>query len=178
MAVNIDYLVRLRLKFCKELIDLSLRTGKPHVVGTEVKTPYYGNWKLFCRFYPDRMDLGIILINGEGEKIKQTIKIVEEDSNLRNGSKVYYFLCGGYKSRTLYSDGTGFYSRRSFKHSYHRQRIGHKNRLISPKTEPYRKNGKELYRGQLTPYGKRVQKYEEYENRRELEIARWIIKKF
>lgn len=176
MAVNIDCLVKIRFSFVKGLILEALRTGKEKVGRAEVNTPHFGRLEIACAFFPERMELGFLLTNENGEEVKQRVKIVEEDSNLRNGSKVYYFLCGWCKCRTLYSDGKGFYPRKVFRHSYQRQRMSHKERAVSPKKEPYRAYGKEYYRGKLTPYGKRLRSFEVYEEKREQAIIKDCIK--
>lgn len=178
MATNIDYLVRFKLSSIKGAIAEALRTGKAMGGKYEVNTPYFGKWEFSCVFLPERMELGLHLINGEGKEIKQMVEIIEEDSNLRNGSKVYYFKCRRYKCRTLYSDGTGFYPRQTFRHTYQRQRLSHRDRVISPTKEPYKAYGKETYRGKLTPYGKRLRRYEEREERRETEIVKGMMKFF
>lgn len=98
----------------------------------------------------------------DGEQHRQQITILQEESNLVAGSFVYYFLCPhGYKCKKLFYIGNRFRSRRSFRHSYGRQRQSHHQRAISPYPEPYRDYGKRYYRGELTPYGKRCLRYEE-----------------
>ena len=178
MAINIDYLVRFKLSYIKEDIAEALRTGKEVGAKTEVNTSLFGRWELSCVFFPKRMELGLLLINGDGQTIKQMVEIKEEDSNLNNGSKVYYFLCRGHKCRTLYSNGTGFYPRQVFRHCYQQQKLSHRDRIVRPKKEPYRAYGKEFYRGKLTPYGKRVRSYNRYEERREEEIIKGMLRFF
>lgn len=102
----------------------------------------------------------------EGQYYKQRIPILREGSNLISGSFVYYFLCPyGYKSRQLFYILNRWRSRRSFWHSYNSQNQSHRQRIFNHSTEPYRRYGKEYYRGELTPYGKRCLRYEEKEER-------------
>lgn len=164
MAVNIDCLVKLKLNSVKKIITEAIRTGEARAGKSKIKSPYVGEWETALAFFPDKMEL-VALITKEGKEIKQKIGVIEEDSNLRNGSKVYYFSCRGYKCRTLYSDGTGFYPRAAFRHIYGKQKQSHKEREIAYMAEPFRAYGKETYRGRLTPYGKRLQRYKEYEIR-------------
>lgn len=164
MAINIDCLVKLKLSSVKKIITEAIRTGEARAGKSKIKSPYVGEWETALAFFPDKMEL-VALITKGGKEIKQKIEVIEEDSNLRNGSKVYYFSCRGYKCRTLYSDGTGFYPRAAFRHIYGKQKQSRKEREIAYMAEPFRAYGKETYRGRLTPYGKRLQRYKEYETR-------------
>ena len=115
-------------------------------------------------FDPSTMELTIEWTDEDEETYKRKIQIVAERSNLPslNGSVVYYFVCPrtGHKSRILYKVGSYFWSRRAFKAVYPQQMESRHSRAISYREEPYRKHGKEYYRGKLTPYGKRCIRYE------------------
>ena len=118
----------------------------------------------------------------EGQLYKQRIPILQEDSNLISGSFVYYFLCPyGYKSRQLFYIANRWKSRRSFRHSYNSQNQSHRQRTFNHSPEPYRRYGKEYYRGELTPYGRRCLRFEEKEERTEeafLERAAKILLRY
>lgn len=112
----------------------------------------------------------------EGRKHNQSIGVVGEPCNIRSlsGTYVYYFVCPltGAKCRILYKTiGGGFCSRKALKNAlYPLQMDSHKFRYINYPPEgkqPYRRNGKEYYRGKLTPYGKRCQRYEKAVERQE-----------
>lgn len=117
-----------------------------------------------------------------GKDLTQRIEVEQQESHLIAGAHVYYFLCPVLHRRCkkLYLIGDGFRCSRAFKHHYPQQNKSHVDRLYyeyhSP--EPYRDNGKMYYRGKLTPYGKRVQKYEEKIRETEQEIFLRIRKKF
>lgn len=179
MAVNIDCLIRIKLSDFKPLIKEAISRGKPMQGSGKVGSGHIGAFSLDCSFFPDEMRLSITLTDEEGtQTAKQSIRVKAEKSNLI-GSNVFYFVCNGFKCRTLYSDGRGFYSRKAFSHSYSSQRKGHRQRIASPKeVEPIRKGGKMYYKGKLTPYGKRVQKFNAYEERREGLFFEEIYKKF
>lgn len=107
-----------------------------------------------------------------GESYLQRIDIQAEESNLIKGSEVYYFLCAsGNKSRTLFYIGNVWKDRRSFRHRYGYQTRSRQQRELNlfhqthGEQPPYRRNGKEYYRGKLTPYGKRLQRWYEKEER-------------
>ena len=102
----------------------------------------------------------------DGETYKQHITLIEEESNLVSGSIVYYFLSSGFKCRKLFYIGGRWRDRRSFRHKYESQSKSHLQRTFNHLPEPYRRYGKEYYRGKLTPYGKRCMRYEERGNRK------------
>lgn len=104
----------------------------------------------------------------EGEQHSQTIPIVRRESNLIRGSFVYYFLCPfGYKAKKLFYIGSSFRSRRAFPHRYRQQTLSRQRREVARGNgeEPFRRYGKEYYRGKITPYGKRCKRFLENEER-------------
>ena len=104
----------------------------------------------------------------EGEQHSQTIPIVREESHLISGSFVYFFLCPfGYKAKKLFYIGSSFRSRRAFSHRYYRQNLSRQRREVSKGSgdSPYRRYGKEYYKGRITPYGKRCKRFLENEER-------------
>lgn len=113
----------------------------------------------------------------EGQLYKQRIPIIQEESNLISGSFVYYFLCPyGYKSRQLFYIANRWRSRRSFRHSYNNQNQSHLQRTFNHSPEPYRRYGKEYYRGELTPYGRRCLRFTEKEDRTEVAFLKRAAK--
>lgn len=119
----------------------------------------------------------------EGRRYEQNIYVVGEPSNIRSlsGTFVYYFLCPrtGVKCRTLYKiGGRGFYSRKALpKALYPIQKESKALRYIRHGyDEPYRRHGKEYYRGKLTPYGKKCQRYEVAVERSEEDLITWTSK--
>lgn len=123
------------------------------------------DYSLRFSFDPSTMELTIKCKEGDGEEFEQKVKVIAEKSNLPSlsGSKVYYFICPrqGVKCRKLFKIGSYFWSRRAFKASYPNQRESRNNREIAFVEDPTRKGGKEYYRGKLTPYGRRLQRYDE-----------------
>lgn len=99
----------------------------------------------------------------EGVEREERIRIERRESNLRKGSSVYYFICpySGYRGRLLFTDLKKVLSRRAFRHYYEAQTLSRRDRLFRDMNarEPYRRNGKEFYRGRPTPYGRRVERY-------------------
>lgn len=106
-----------------------------------------------------------LIWNDGGQKYRQRIKILPDESHLIAGTYVYYFLCPfGYKSKKLFYVGGVFRSRRTFRHEYKGQNQSRRDRKIkhlTDKGDPYRDYGKPYYKGKLTPYGKRCERYEE-----------------
>lgn len=128
-------------------------------------------------FDPSRMRLLISFEDERGNKVERAIQVVQERSNLPNsGAYVYYFLCPrlGVKCRTIYRVGSYFWSRGTIKALYPLQMMSSHTRQISCRDEPYRQGGKRYYRGKLTPYGKRCNKYEEYSQRQISVMWNWL----
>lgn len=117
-----------------------------------------------------RMELSWVDENERSQR--ETIFFKSKPSNLGDGI-TYYFVCPrtGALCRRLYFTDRYITSRNGFrKPLYLSQARSHKQRDLFP-TEPYRENGKMYYRGKLTPYGKRVERYEQKMERAE-EIQR------
>ena len=112
----------------------------------------------------------------EGEQHKQRIGVIAEPSNIPSlsGTYVYYFVCPqtGAKCRVLYKivEG-GFYGRKALKYArYALQMESKKLRYIHyppEEKQPYKRYGKEYYKGKLTPYGRKCQRYEKAVERQE-----------
>jgi len=175
----------IRLNWFMPLIKRAIETGEE--VTTKKPLPLKG-LDYTITFFPV-VAIGIdgritltIEWRDEGQLYKQRIPILQENSNLISGSFVYYFLCPyGYKSRQLFYIANRWRSRRSFRHSYSNQNQSHLQRSFNHSPEPYRRYGKERYRGELTPYGKRCLRFEEKEERTEeafLERAAKILLRY
>lgn len=95
--------------------------------------------------------------DGEGRKT-QYLPIVEQQSNLKAESKVYYFLRDGRKVRKLYLYKGEFRSRYEFPNLYATQ-LQTKQQRERDRRNPAEPNRKKTYRGKLTPYGKKLKKY-------------------
>lgn len=119
-----------------------------------------------------------LLLKWEG--MRQDIRIVREESRLVRGTYVYYFLCPyGYKSFKLFYINGEWRSRRSFKAYYAQQMKSKKWRELDYlSVPPPFDNGKrkEYYRGELTPYGKRLRRYRQQQDRGEEALAKYIFK--
>ena len=159
-STNIDCLIRLRLSLFLPCIKQGMEEGRDLTLTLNVNHLSYGRICYFATFYKDAMAF-VFRWAYDGQERRQLIRIMEQESNLANGSKVLYFLCGGHRCRTLYSDGRGLYSRNQFSHHYGQQGEGRLDRTIRHLDNPERKFGKETYRGKVTPYGRRLQRFYE-----------------
>lgn len=111
-----------------------------------------------------------LVYDHDGQRHDDTVLLRWKQSNLNNGG-FYYFICPvtGRSCRKLYLVGGRFVSRFAFRASYSSQTVGPATRnglynqlLQFSKYEefaaqPYRK---ETYNGKLTPYGRKLQRYD------------------
>lgn len=157
------------IKVLSPLIKRGVREQKAYIASGL----YIGELSYSFAFDPSTMALTIEW-REENDTYKRKIRIESERSNLPSlrDSLVYFFICPqtGHKSRILYKVGSFFWCRRAFRAVYPQQMESRRNRAISYRDEPYRKYGKKYYRGKLTPYGVRCQRYE----LRELNVLRQI----
>ena len=102
------------------------------------------------------------------EKIMQyDVAIIERAANLGKGV-VRFFLCPitHKPCRKLYLYGDRFISLRAMRGAMYRSQIKSKLDRVMPSGWasddfiPYKRYGKMYYRGRLTPYGKRIKRYE------------------
>lgn len=102
----------------------------------------------------------------DGRERKQKINITSLPSNLIEGVNCPYFVCPQTHRycRKLYTDGSAFASRYSFPHTYSDRNQSKQGRQLAAvikamqdvdEPHPYRK---ETYRGEITPYGRRMRK--------------------
>lgn len=104
--------------------------------------------------------------NGDTHKHYHII-IVERAANIGSGV-VRFFECpiSGHLCRKLYLYGDMFVSRRVMRGAMYRSQVNSKLDRMMPSgwgTDdfiPYKRYGKMYYRGRLTPYGKRIKRYE------------------
>ena len=165
----------------------SLRNFAPHIKRAikEGEEMYYtqplelGGVGYTISFEPKEMIVKIGWTE-EGEKYEYKVKVLQERSNLPSlsGSMVYYFICPrtGQKARVIYRVGNYFWSRRALDARYYLQTLSRHSRTISHREDPHRKNGKEYYRGNLTPYGKRLKKYYDHEEQVVEELSKFLSK--
>ncbi len=104
----------------------------------------------------------------QGNACSETLPIVERRSNL--GLGYFYTLVCPFSHRPcrkfLVCEDGYLVSRHDFPRFHYSKQYETKNALLSAfgyiwDKDPYRKNGKEYYRGKLTPYGRKLRKCEE-----------------
>ena len=154
--VIIENTYRITLSLLKERLRKWRESSTPQ--GLRLSFPDYD---ITVVYNPQARD---IVFKGTGAAVE--VKIKEEESNLGRG-KVLYFLCPitQRKCRTLYTDGRVFVSRYAFPHRYEKQTINSSYRYTKGMADPYRERGKTTYRGKITPYGKRMLRYEKHLHR-------------
>lgn len=162
--MNIEDNPRIGLSLLSPLLKAVAKTGKAHSV---VETFYIHGYDYTLRTrFSAAMENGSIYLTIDwtrDREFSQKIEIIQEESNLVKGSYVYYFLVDGYKSRKIYYVGGIWKSRRAFRHLYAQQgqsRLMREFQLLN-RENPYTPKGKEYYRGKITPYGKRLKRYNE-----------------
>lgn len=174
------------LRYVSPLLKAALQKQKPIELKDAMEL---GDIVYTIGFEPMYMEL-TLQWEEYGVRRKQSINIIAEPSNIRSlsGVFVYYFLCPrtGTKCRILYKleDG-GFCSRKAMPNSLYPLQMGSKllRYIHYPPEgkEPYKRYGKAYYRGRLTPYGKRCQRYESALERQDEAFCKGIsniIKRF
>lgn len=164
---------QIRLCWFLPLIRAAERTGRAYGLKEPVELSGW-DYSLFLtpeiRINEDGLLALTLRWEDEGEQHSQTIPIEREESHLIKGSFVYFFLCPfGYKSKKLFYIGSSFRSRRAFPHRYRQQTLSRQMREAERGRgeEPFRRYGKEYYRGKITPYGRRCKRFLEDEERRQ-----------
>lgn len=120
--------------------------------------------------------------NGDTHKHYHII-IVERAANIGSGV-VRFFKCpiSGHLCRKLYLYGDMFVSRRVMRGAMYRSQVNSKLDRVMPKGFaaddfiPYKRYGKMYYRDRLTPYGKRIKRYEGIVDRAWVQLERNIIR--
>ena len=168
---------KINLRLLLPLIKAAEQTGQPYGLKEPVSLSGW-DYTLFVApeiwIDEDRLITLLLKWEDEGEQHSQTIPILREESHLISGSFVYYFLCGGYKAKKLFYIGGQFRSRKSFPHRYPGQNLSRRSRETRYRQNPERKYGKQRYRGRLTPYGLRLQRYYERESRAAQGIVEYL----
>lgn len=114
-----------------------------------------------------------------GEQYRQEIEIIRQPSGLVQGANLYYFLCPyGYKSFKLFYINGEWRSRRSFKAYYAQQMKSKRDRALEyfSQAKPYEIHGKLHYRGKPTPYAKRLQRYDQRQDKAEEALNKYIFR--
>ena len=159
---------RLRLSRFLPLLRATDETGRETYSQTPL-TLRGGGYSLYILPRVSKGEDGGLLLSlrwvygGQSEAHGQDVPIIREESHLVPGTYVYYFTCpSGCKCKKLFHVGGRFLSRRAFSHRYYEQGRSRQQRATDSLMEeqPYRTNGKEYYRGRLTPYGARCIRYE------------------
>jgi len=126
-----------------------------------------------------KMDAGELYIipswtdSETGKRLQQRIRVEQQESHLIAGAHVYYFICpvSDQRCKKLYLICNGFRCRKTFRHYYPQQHKSHRERIKTYDGDaPYRAYGKQYYRGKLTPYGKRVQRWENKEEQSSIQL--------
>lgn len=121
----------------------------------------------------------------DGERhLKYTVFIYTQAANIGNGV-VRFFDCPITHElcRKLYLHGDMFVSRKAMKGVLYRCQAASKHERAMPSGWasddfiPFRRYGKTHYRGKLTPYGKRIERYQNIVNRCETMATDWIFRK-
>ncbi len=114
-----------------------------------------------------RMVLSLNYVVNQEKQMSYNVTIIERTANLGKGV-VRFFLCPitHKPCRKLYLYGDRFVSRRAMRGVLYRDQAETKIARLIPfamnndETNPYRRYGKPYYRGKITPYGKRLERYE------------------
>lgn len=115
-----------------------------------------------------RMVLSLHYVVNQEKQMHYNVTIIEREANLGKGV-VRFFLCPiTYKPcRKLYLYDGVFVSRRVLRGAMYRSQTKSKlDRVMPPGFAaddfiPYKRYGKTHYRGKITPYGKRIKRYED-----------------
>lgn len=156
--VVIDELGRIKLSDFRKIIRTARATEKR--MGTQFSLCGI-SYKAY--FLPDMMMLILNWKIGEEEKV-QKIYLREAQSNL-GLNPVLYFVCpfSGKSCRKLFTDGRKFFSMHALTDgfTYQDRNASRRDRLLSKglKEPPESTNRKPYYRGELTPYGKKLLRY-------------------
>ena len=111
-----------------------------------------GSASLSVETYEAAAYLTISYKTGQGEVVRQQIKLIHQPSNLGRG-KVWYFICPqtGGKCRKLYRMGRYFYSQKAFSTAiYASQAESKMMRLAKPAPPPWPKGKPKMYEGLYT----------------------------
>lgn len=156
--VVLNELGRVKLSDFKKLIATARKTGNRMGIDFSLCGISYKAY-----FLPERM---MLLLNWffDGEEYVERILFREAESNL-GLNPVLYFVCpySGKSCRKLFTDGRKFFSMHALKDgfTYQERNASRRDRLLSKglKEPPESTNRKPYYRGELTPYGRKLLRY-------------------
>lgn len=168
MAITIDFYLSLSIKDCKQMGFLApdaLKTGTINWLRNGEKTAS-------ITFATDtRKNTALMLYQYEGEPVKEVIKLMYQQSNLKGNRRgYYYFVCpvSGKRCRKLYLVNGKFVGRAAFRPLYQQQAQSRKQRnssvskrlelLIAVDRYQRQRYRRETYKGKQTPYGRKVSK--------------------
>lgn len=156
-----------RIAHAEELFQLNKDIFKGELV---FKVGWRDSPRIYkCKYFVevDNVEVDVRAVRFEWERdgkiYSQRFSIVTAPSNL-GLNPVHYFLCPHTNKlcRKLYTDYRGFYSRWAFTHTYSKRNLSKYNRVLfgmvdaMVETDKEYKYRKERYRGELTPFGKRM----------------------
>jgi len=170
MAKVIENYIRLTVKDCKRLGYFRPNADTSGVI----RWTQGGNTVASVGFRTNLLGtvpFAVLTYNYEGSPVRTNITLRFKPSNLKEGTGYYYFVCPvtGLSCRNLYLVGGEFISRVAFRPLYRQQTETHSKSNVSLDavraltkyedlvTAKYRRL---TYRGNLTPYGRKVEKYE------------------
>ncbi len=121
----------------------------------------------------------------DGERhMKYNVFIYEKEANIGNGV-VRFFDCPITHTlcRKLYLYGDMFVSRKAMRGALYRSQAVSKHERAMPSGWasddfiPFRRYGKTHYRGKITPYGKRLERYQNIVSQCETMASDWLFRK-
>ena len=124
------------------------------------------------------------IVDGE-RNMSYNVYIYEQEANIGKGV-VRYFDCPITHNlcRKLYFNGSMFVSRKAMRGAMYRcQAMSKWQRTMgsgwaSDEFIPFKPYGKTHYRGKLTPYGKRIERYQNHVEKCETIATDWLFNKF
>lgn len=156
--VVLNELGRVKLSDFRNMIRESRKSGKPMITNFNLCGLSYR-----AIFAPDKM---ILYLNWKrnGDEYVEKIRLSEAKSNL-NLNPVLYFICphSGRRCRKLFTDGFKFFSMkalsRGFTYSERNESKRYRGLSKVMKEPPSTSKRKMYYRGRLTPFGRKMEKY-------------------
>ena len=169
MATTIDDYIRLTVKDCKRLGFFVPNADTNNVVrwtqGKNVVASVQFGTNL-----TGAVPYAVLNYRYKNEPVHTELTLRFKPSNLKEGTGYYYFVCPvtGLSCRNLYLVNGQFVSRTAFRPLYKKQAERHRRDGLGVLLDiadyermtnaPYRRL---TYRGKLTPYGRKVEKYAE-----------------
>lgn len=131
-----------------------------------------------------KMLMSLEYVVGGERQMKYNITIIEREANIGKGV-VRFFMCPRCHQlcRNLYLYGDMFVSRKAMSGVIYRCQAMSKwqrtmgNGWASDNFIPYKRYGKTHYRGKLTPYGKRIERYQNIVDQCETMATDWLFHK-